>query len=138
MDYAKPVPKPSPETAPFWEGTRKHRIMIPRCSRCNRFFFFPRAFCPSCYGDDISWERCSGKGTVYTFTVVHRAAIPSFSADVPYVYALVDLEEGVRMTGNILDCSPQEVYVGMPVEAVFIDINGETTLVQFKPRAAQG
>lgn len=133
MAYSKPVPKPSPETAAFWEGTRKHQLMIPWCGDCQKFFFFPRSFCPFCYGENISWEKSGGKGSVYTFTVVHRASIPSFSADVPYVYALIDLEEGVRMTGNIMDCDPKDVYVGMPVEAFFVDISPEITLVQFKP-----
>jgi uncharacterized protein len=114
----RPYPVPDRDTAPFWEAARQGRLVLPRCLDCGRRHFYPRAICPHCMGGSLEWVEASGRGSVHSFTVVHRP--PSgFEDDVPYVVALIDLEEGVRMMSRITGCAPAEVRIGLPVEVVF-------------------
>lgn len=73
-DYAGPLPVPTPETRPFWEAARRHELHVQRCRACSEHFFFPRGACPHCLSADLEWRRVSGRGTLHTFTVVHRGA----------------------------------------------------------------
>jgi uncharacterized OB-fold protein len=130
-EYLKPLPKPTPTSQPFWEAARRHELMLQRCGSCGNFVYYPRDRCPHCFSDNLKWERCSGRGKVYSYTVVLRASSRSF-ADAPYVLAIVELDEGVRMTTNIA-APPEKVQVGMPVVAFFDDVTPEHTLVKFKP-----
>src|SRR5207302_5366614 len=99
-EYAKPLPKPSPTSRPFWEAARKHELKLQRCGACRKFVYYPRPRCPHCFSDQLSWETVSGLGTLYSYTIVHRASNRAF-ADGPYVLAIVELAEGPRMTTNI-------------------------------------
>ncbi len=130
-EYLKPLPKPTPTSQPFWEAARRHELMLQRCGSCGNFVYYPRDRCPQCFSDNLRWERCSGRGKVYSYTVVRRASSRSF-ADAPYVLAIVELDEGVRMTTNIA-APPENVQVGMPVIAFFDDVTPQHTLVKFKP-----
>lgn len=130
-EYLKPLPKPTPTSRPFWEAAKRHELMLQRCETCRSFIYYPRPRCPNCFSDRLSWQRASGRGTVYSFTVVRRASSRSF-ADGPYVLAIVELDERVRMTTNIV-ASPDKVRVGMAVEVFFDDVTPEHTLVKFKP-----
>ena len=132
--YAKPLPRPTPVSKEFWEGARRHELRIQRCSSCEEHVFYPRVVCPKCLADGLEWVTASGRGKVYSYTVVRRAMHPSFRPDVPYIYAVVELEEGPHMTTNIVGCSPDEVSVDMPVEVVFDNVTEEMTLVKFKPQ----
>lgn len=87
--------------------------------------------CPNCNSIDYDWVKARGEGRVYSWTVTAQQFHPAF--EVPYIIAIVELEEGVRMTTNIIDCKPEELYVGMPVEVVFEDVTDEITLSKFKP-----
>lgn len=89
--------------------------------------------CSSCHFCDFEWVKLSGKGTLYTYTVVNRAFNPVFENDVPYGIAVIELEEGPRMVGNSVDMKPEDLKVGMPMEAVFNDVTDEVTLVNWKP-----
>jgi uncharacterized OB-fold protein len=130
-DYIKPLPKPSPISRPFWEAARRHQLMLQRCAACGKFIYYPRPRCPHCFSDRLEWREVSGRGKVYSYTVVRRASSRAF-ADGPYVLAIVELEEGVRMTSNIV--APAEaVRVEMPVRVHFDDVTPEHTLVKFKP-----
>ena len=136
VDYAKPLPRQEdPElTQPFWDAAKRHELIIPRCSRCDAFFWYPRAACPRCLREDWEWTAVSGKARLHTFTVVRQPGNPAFQDDVPYAYAIVQLDEGVRMISNIVDCEiPDGLAVDMRLEASFDDVTDEWTLVKFRP-----
>ena len=88
------LPTPDLETQPYWDAARDRRLLIKRCNACDRAHFYPRPFCPHCWSDDVEWEQASGRATLYTYSIVHRNDLPPFNERVPYVAAVVDLEEG--------------------------------------------
>lgn len=134
-EYAKPLPRPlSPElTRPFWEAAKRHELMIPRCKVCDHLFFYPRSECPRCLSNRLEWVKVSGRGRLHTYTVVYQPANATFRDDTPYIYAVVQLDEGPRMVSNVVQCAIEAVNVDMPLEAIFDDITPEWTLVKFKP-----
>ena len=113
------LPVPDLETAPYWEAATSGKLLIKRCNACGNAFFYPRAACPRCWSTDTAWLEASGRGTVYTFTVVHQNDLPPFRDRLPYVVAEIDLEEGVRMTSNVEGVNPDDVRCGMPVTVAF-------------------
>ena len=132
----KPAPQPvNPEVSrPFWEGAKRHELMLPRCLHCSRYHFYPRELCPHCLSDKIEWVPASGRASLYTYSIIHQPAHPAFTGDVPYVYAIVQLAEGVLMPSNIVDCSiPDGLRINMPLVPVFEDLSPDWTLVKFKP-----
>ena len=133
--YSKPLPRPDPVTQPFWDSVKAHAMSIQRCSACRRYVFYPRMHCPACFGRDLAWMPVSGRGVVHAFTVVHYHSTPAFRADTPYVVALIELDEGVRMMSNLVDVTPdpQHVRVGLPVEVVYDDVTSEIALPKFRP-----
>jgi uncharacterized OB-fold protein len=135
--YTKPIPSPSPETRFFWQKARAHELWLPYCRPCERSYWYPRDFCPHCGSRDVESRRSTGRGRVYTFAIHHRAFHPGWADEVPYITALVELEEGVRLFSNIIgiDPDPAKVKCDMSVEAVFEDISDEITLVKFRPIA---
>ena len=133
--YNKPLPRPlSPElTRPFWEAAKRHELVIPRCTRCDRLFWYPRAECPICFSNNLEWVKVSGRGRLHTFTIVRQRANPAFNDAVPYAYAVVQLDEGPRMVSNVVGCEVDDLKVDMPLVAVFDQVTPEWTLVKFKP-----
>jgi len=115
----KPVPRPNADSAPFWAACNRRELTFQRCRACGQVQFFPRALCTACQATDLDWQTSAGAGTVFTFTVNQRPPTPAFKDDVPYVIALVDLDEGFRMMLNVIDCAPDEVHIGMRVRIVF-------------------
>ncbi|MYR07967.1 hypothetical protein GTV32_17425 [Gordonia sp. SID5947] len=109
----------SPETVPFWDGVQEGELRLQRCADCDKAVFFPRALCPFCHSDRLDWFTASGSGVVYTYTVVRRTW-GAFADQVPYIVALVDLEEGPRMMTRIIDTD--EVAIGDRAEVVFSDL----------------
>jgi uncharacterized OB-fold protein len=109
------------ETRPYWDATREGKLLIKECRSCGNAFFYPRNHCPNCWSTDTTWRESTGRGTVYTFTIVYQNDLPPFRDRVPYVVAIVELEEGVRMTSNIEDVAPEDVRCGMPVAVAFRD-----------------
>lgn len=134
----KPLPVADPVTAPFWESVKAHTMQLQRCNACDKFIFYPRAMCPHCLSSDLTWQPVAGTGVVHAFTIVHRQPNPAFADDAPYVVALVELDEGVRMMTNLVEVEPdpKHVRVGMPVEVVYDDVTPEVTLPKFKPKSA--
>ena len=130
-EYFKPLPKPSPTSLPFWEAARRHELKLQHCGACKAFIYYPRNRCPTCFSENLEWRPVSGRGKVYSYTVVRRASARSF-ADGPYVLAIVQLDEGPRMTTNI-EAPPEQLRVDMPVKVFFDDVTPERTLVKFKP-----
>ena len=136
-NYTKPLPQPDPITKPFWESLKAHAMQIQRCGACGRFVFFPRALCPYCFSEALVWTPVSGRGAVHAFTIPHRHPLPAFQSDLPYVVALVELEEGARMLTTLVDVppDPSQIAVGMPVEVVYDDVTPDITLPKFRFRA---
>jgi uncharacterized OB-fold protein len=131
--YAKPLPEITPESRPFWEGCRRHELLIQHCRACGGLQYYPRGVCAACWSPDLEWRRASGRGTVYTFTVTHRSQAPGFKDALPYVLAWVELEEGVQMLANVVGCAPARVAIDLPVRVLFEDVTPEVTLPRFAP-----
>lgn len=131
--YAKPLPGPSPVTQPFWDGLLAGTLRIQQCEACSRHVFYPRTACHYCLSDKLKWVTASGRGTLYSFTIVRRAMNPAFQEDVPYVYAIVELEEGPRVTTNVVNCDLEALRVDMPVKAVYDKVTPEAALLKFEP-----
>ena len=130
---AKPLPKVSPEMAPFFEAARRHELVVQRCRGCRALRFPARDRCSRCLSREAEWIRVSGRGTVFSYAVMHQLYHPGFAAEVPYAVVVVELEEGVRILSNLVDCPASEVTVGLPVEAVFEEVSPEITLPKFRP-----
>ncbi len=115
----RPEPEVSRVGAPFWEAARNGKLIIQHCRSCNENIFYPRIRCPKCHSDALDWIEASGKGVIYSYSVVQNNAPSGFLADMPYVVAIVRLPEGVQMLTNIVDCDPDSIHCDMPVEVVF-------------------
>lgn len=115
----RPVPVVTPETAPFWAGAAEGEFLLNRCESCDLTYYYPRAHCPDCLSDRVSWIEASGAGEVYTYTVTSNVERWPDEA-LPVVSAYVELEEGPRVLSVILECDPDEIAVGTPVEVTFV------------------
>ena len=133
-ENGRPIPRRIPIAAPYFDGAREGRLVLQRCPR-DGFFFYPRARCPICLGEDWKWETVSGRGTVYSYTVDRVGLDPAQQGQLPLIIAAVELEEGPRLTTRIVGCAPEAVSVGLPVEVRFEDL-GRETLIHFTPRKA--
>jgi uncharacterized OB-fold protein len=133
--YDKPLPVIEPGTQPFWDALRKHELIYQRCRSCDQQFAPYQPVCPSCWSEDLEDCKSSGRGRIYTFSIVYRAPMPAFRPDTPYVVAIVELEEGVFLTTNIVGCPVDRVEIGMLVEVEYIDATEAITLPKFKPRS---
>jgi len=135
---AKSVPKPAPSPSEvsrfYWEAAKQHRLVVQRCEECERYIHWPQLRCANCGSERLAEAELSGKGTVYSFCIVHHVFHPGFAADVPYALALIELAEqpGLRLVANIAGCANEEVRTGMAVEVVFEEHEGYT-LPQFRP-----
>lgn len=133
-----PLPAPPPpvtvETQPFWDASAEGRLVLPRCQRCSTVIWYPRSFCPECHSDGVDWFEASGRGTVYSFSIVRKGDGPFREAS-PYVLAYVELEEGPRLLTNIVDCDPEAVAIDQAVEVVFADTGKGTAVPRFRPSA---
>ena len=128
---AVPVPQPTPDTAPFYEGTLRGELLLQRCTDCGTWRHYPRPTCPACLSRTFAWEPASGRGTVYTWTIVRGPTLPAFEKKLPYNVVDVLLDEGVHFVSEVLDCPPDEIRAGMPVMATFEPLTDAITLVKF-------
>jgi uncharacterized OB-fold protein len=128
----RPLPAITPETRHFWEGTRAGELRLQRCGACHEVYFPPRPFCPQCASAEVAVFRASGRATLYSYVIHHRAA-PGFVP--PYSIAVVQLEEGPRMMTNVVETAqtPEALQLDMPLEVVFQRIDGDITLPLFRP-----
>ena len=106
---------------------------MQRCQDCQAYQFYPRGICAGCWSSDVRWVPSSGRGTVWTFTVTRQNRTPGFAEETPYVLALVELEEGVKMFTNVVGCDPGDVAIGMPVEVTFVQATDQVSIPYFKP-----
>lgn len=129
-----PLPRPSTESEPFWDAVQRGELRFQRCARDGKLFFPPAARCPRCWSGEWTWDRVSGRGTVFSFVVFQRSYHPAFRGALPYAVAIVELEDGVRFTTRLVDVRVEDVRVGMPVEVAFTPV-GETgqQLPLFRP-----
>lgn len=118
--------------AGYRQNIESGRLCLQYCNSCRKFIFYPRSVCPHCLQSELKWREVCGHGRIYSYTVVYISALPGFKDEIPYIYALVELAEGVRMPSNLIGCPLDEVRVGMPVELTFIERNGRMLPV-FKP-----
>jgi len=130
-----PKPRPAPvldsDSEEFWKATTEGRFVLQRCQDCDRFQYYPRARCAHCLGP-VEWVEASGRGTVYSFTVIHQNFSRAFRHLIPYVVALVDLEEGPRLMTNVVGCEPGEVSIGASVHVRFEPVSDEAALPMFE------
>lgn len=112
----------------FWQSVNERALELPYCTACKTFFFYPRPFCPACWSDAVEFRRAKGTGTIWTYTIVRFAhGSPSIWHErVPYALALVTLDEGVRIMGNVIDCDVETVRSGMPVRLTYHEVGGKT------------
>lgn len=127
-----PAPMVTSTTRKFWEATAEGRFVLQRCDGCATVIWFPKNHCPECHGSELSTFDASGKGTVYSFTIIRKVA-NAYKEATPFVVAYVELAEGPRVMTNIVDCDPESVRVGMEVEMVFHDTGAGNALYRFRP-----
>ncbi len=130
----RPTPNPTAEMRPFWEALRDRQFVLPQCRICGAWRW-PLAGCRDhpneAFLGNLKWTPASGKGKVFAFTIHHVAFHPAFQ--VPYVYALIELEEGPVMVSNVVGCDPRAVLIGLPVRVTFRDVGDSYTLPLFEP-----
>ena len=135
MTFPRPLPSPNALTEPYWQAAHQRELKLPRCESCAKFHFYPRSACPHCGSTALAWQAVSGKGEVYSYTVVHRAPSQGFAEQVPYVVAVVALAEGPHLMTRLTQVQPNAVCIGMAVAVEFEKQDDETTLPVFRPAA---
>src|ERR1700751_3054936 len=133
MADERPRPVAIDATKPFWDGLAADEIRLQRRRDCAAWVFSPRPRCSTCLSDALDWHTVSGHGTIYSYTVARQATHPAFAADVPQLLAIVELDEGVRVTTTLVDAAPDDLRVGLPVAPVFDHGNDGVTLLRFRP-----
>ncbi|RJG02604.1 Zn-ribbon domain-containing OB-fold protein [Noviherbaspirillum sedimenti] len=131
-DLRVPGPIPTAITRPFWTGVQENRFQLQFCNCCEKWVFYPRALCPHCWSDRLSWREASGIGRIKTFTVVHKPGHPAWTPMAPYALALIELKEGPTMLSLLVGVDPDQVMVGMPVKLHMTRV-GELILPCFEP-----
>ncbi|MBL7500032.1 OB-fold domain-containing protein [Frankia sp. CNm7] len=128
------LPTIEAETAPWWDAARRGELLIRRCGDCRKAHLYPRPFCPACWSENVTWERAAGTGTLYTWSEVRANDLPPFKGRVPYIAAIVDLDEGPRLETNIVGVTEAELAIGMPVKVDFqTDDEADLTVPVFRP-----
>jgi uncharacterized protein len=127
------LPTPDAETQPFWEAAKDGRFLVRHCLDCDEYHFYPRPFCPKCWGERVEWVEASGRAVLYTYSIVVSNDLPPFNERVPYVAAVVDLEEGPRVMTNVVHCDFDDLRVGMRVQVDYRAISDDVTIPVFRP-----
>ena len=135
MSYRKPIPVPQGESDYYWEKTKEEELWLRKCNECQQAYFYPRDISPCCFSKDTTWIQASGKATLFTYGIVHRAPHTGFAEDVPFVTAIVKLQEGPKMPTNIVmdNPTPEKLQIDMPLEVVFESVSDGISLPKFKP-----
>lgn len=119
-------------TRPWWDACREGRLLLPRCKDCGKHFFRPEVACTHCFSLNWEWDEASGRGTLYSYSEVHRAPVPGYKT--PFTFAIVHLEEGPTMFSNVVQCAPGQLQIGMPLQVVFEELTAEVMLPKFRPQ----
>lgn len=131
--YLKPLPEILPETREYWEAAKRHDLLLQKCMDCGQIIYFPRFICFKCLSENLGWFKASGYGIIYSYTIIRQPAHQSFEQDVPYVYAIIEVDEGSRMISNIVNIDPEKVKIGMKVKVIFEDVSREISIPKFEP-----
>jgi uncharacterized OB-fold protein len=126
------TPLPNEFTQPYWDAAKRRVLVMQKCTVCDSYVWYPREFCPECSSGELEWVEVSGKGRVYSFTLMRQAPFRELDHLVPFILGVVQTAEGMRMYTNVT-CPVEEIYIGMPVRARFEDLNDEITLVKWEP-----
>lgn len=132
FDIPKPRPIPTPTSQPYWDGLADDRLLVQQCRDCMAWVFYPRSRCTSCLSDHLEWKELSGRGTIFTFTVTAQPTVRMFSDEMPQLIAIVELDEGIRMTTTIASDDPSSLRVGAPVLPFFDHGPDGKTLLRFR------
>jgi uncharacterized OB-fold protein len=127
------LPTIEAESEPYWDALRDGRLLIKHCRACDRYHSYPRPFCPHCWSDEVDWVEASGRATLYTHSTVYVNDLPPFPPQVPYVAAVVDLDEGPRMVTRVVDCGPEDLEIGMRLRLRTEPVTDELTIAVFVP-----
>ena len=133
MDLVKPIPRPSTTTRPFWDGLNERKVQIQRCDGCDSWVFYPRTRCPSCLSDLLIWREVSGQGVLYTYPLARQPTAPHFADETPQQLAVVELDEGVRMTSTLVNVEPSDIVIGMRLQPYFDQVTDDVTLLRYQP-----
>jgi uncharacterized OB-fold protein len=131
-----PVPAVTELSRPHWEACQRGELLVQRCDDCGHYVFTPEVACTACLSSSLVWVRSSGRGVLYSFTVIHRPQRPEF--DAPYVGAIIELEEGWHMLSNMVDCNLDSLAIGQPVEVCFVPRGDNILLPMFRPLQTEG
>jgi uncharacterized protein len=131
-EWQKPLPGPDDVNREYWAAAAEGRLLVQECPSCGHRQFYPRALCTQC-GGEPGWLTCSGRGTVHTFTVIRQMGMPPFRDELPYVVAMIELEEGPLMMGNVTGVEPDAVRIGLPVEAYFVRAADDVGIPMWRP-----
>ncbi len=134
-DYALPIPEADEESRPFYEGARRHELMLMRCRNCHAWRLPSRPRCPDCWSTDTDWAQASGHGVLHSFGIMHQKLHPAFADQTPYQFAVVELDEGPRIFSQVVGVSGQDLRVDMPLQVLFDDVADDATIVRFTPAA---
>lgn len=129
----RPLPDTRNAGAAYWKAAARGQLSLPWCKTCGQAFWYPRWHCPGCGGENLEWTRARGTGRVYTFTVVRQSGDPYFKTRVPFVVAMIELDEGPRLMANVIDCAPESVRIGMAVSVAFEPVSAEVAIPVFRP-----
>lgn len=132
LNQKLPSPIVNADSKVYWDGAREDRLMIRRCKNCGEKHFLPRHLCPSCWSEDLEWIQSSGRGIVHSYTVIRRTPMEAFRSRIPYIVALIDLEEGPRMMANVIGETALETKIGDLVEVCFEDRQDGAKVPQFR------
>ncbi|MCU1481253.1 MAG: hypothetical protein JWQ19_2039 [Subtercola sp.] len=127
------LPTIEEESQPFWEAAQRGVFLIVRCDSCGKAHHYPRPFCPFCWSENVHWEEASGRATLYTYSVVFMNDLPPFDQNLPYIAAVVDLEEGPRVMTRLLHSSVDDIAIGMPLVAEFAELTDQISAPFFRP-----
>ncbi len=127
------LPTIEDDSRPFWDAAREGRFLLRHCRACGEYSHYPRTFCPSCWSEDVEWFEASGRGTLYTWSTVFINDLPPFNERLPYIAAVVDLDEGPRVMTNMVDCDGSQLAIGMKVRAAYRAISDDVTVPLFVP-----
>ena len=135
LESIPPLPQPDALTQFFWDGTQAHKLLILRCQDCGHYIHYPRPICNKCLSTNLAPGEVSGKGVLDTYTIPMQPIDPYFIEHMPYVYAVVELaeEKNLKIITNIIDCTEEQLEIGMEVEVVFREVTPEVTLPLFRP-----
>ena len=134
LGQSKPLPAITDLTRPFWTAAKNGKLVLQKCQRCATFNFHPKPWCIECGSRELTWTTAKPSGTVYSHTVSHTVAMnsPAWAGEMPLIMCLIDLDDGARMYGQVTDCRPDDIRIGMRVDVHFEDISEEAGIPKFR------